>query len=254
MRYISMASAASPKPEDRLAFANKLAQIWAKDVDGEYQKELEELEVEYQFILLRSLVLFHKEMQRDSLPERLHEIKEKLTNTVGTFTYQTNLPTTNWNWNNIICKQCRKTSLKPMPATNELCCEICGVLETLDGSYFDDEELHKCGDDYKIVKPRRTNRKYSFRRYIESQRKIIITNGHTLSFETIGKANEIFERIEEHLPKRISMPFVAYQILGNVVQSAEEKYVLNYFWLQVPQKAVAKHIGKWNDMLQKLQD
>ena len=38
-----MASAASPKPEDRIAFANKLAQVRAKDVDGEYQKELEEL-------------------------------------------------------------------------------------------------------------------------------------------------------------------------------------------------------------------
>ena len=168
---------------------------------------------------------------------------------VGTFTYQTNLPATDWDWNNIICKKCRKTSLKPMPTTNELCCEICGVLKTLDGAYFNDEELHKCGDDYKIVKQRRTSRKYNFMRYMENQRKIIITNGHTLSFETIKNANEIFERIEEYLPKRISTPFVAYKILSNVVQSAEEKYVLNYFWLQVPQKAVAKHIGKWNDML-----
>ena len=242
-------AAAAPKPEDRLAFADELAQVRAKDVDGEYKKELDELEVEYQFILLRSLVLFHKEMRSGSLPERLHEIKENLTDTVGTFTYQTNLPTTNWNWNNIICKQCRKTSLKPMPATNELCCEICGVLETLDGAYFDSEELHKCGNDFKIVKQRRTRRKYSFMRYMENQRKIITTNGHKLSFETINKANEIFERIEEYLPKRISTPFVAYKILSNVVKSAEEKYVLNYFWLQVPQKAVAKHIGKWNDML-----
>ena len=242
-------AAAAPKPEDRLAFADELAQVRAKDVKRKYKKRLDRMEVEYQLILLRSLVLFHKEMQRDSLPERLHEIKEKLTNTVGTFTYQTNLPTTNWNWNNIICKKCRKTSLKPMPTTNELCCEICGVLQTLDGAYFDDEELHKCGDDFKIVKQRRTRRKYSFMRYMENQRKIITTNGHTLSFETINKANEIFERIEEYLPKRISTPFVAYQILGHVVQSAEEKYVLNYFWLQVPQNAVAKHICKWNDML-----
>ena len=136
-----------------------------------------------------------------------------------------------------------------MPATNELCCEICGVLQTLDGAYFNDEELHKCGDDYKIVKQRRTNRKYNFRRYMENKKKIIITNGHTLSFESINKANEIFERIEEYLPKRISTPFVAYKILSNVVQSAEEKYVLNYFLLQVPQKALAKHTGKWNDML-----
>ena len=242
-------AAAAPKPEDRLAFADELAQVRAKDVDGEYKKELDELEVEYQFILLRSLTLFHKEMRSGSLPERIHEIKENLTDTVGTFTYQTNLPTTNWNWNNIICKKCRKTSLKPMPATNELCCEICGVLETLDGAYFNDEELHKCGDDYKIAKQRRTRRKYNFRNFLEKHRKIITTNGHKLSFETINKANEIFERIEEYLPKRISTPFVAYKILSNVVQSAEEKYVLNYFWLQVPQKAVAKHIGKWNDML-----
>ena len=235
-------AAAAPKPEDRLAFADELAQVRAKDVKNKYKKELNELEVEYQFILLRSLTLFHKEIQRGSLPEKLHEIKENLTDTVGTFTYQTNLPTTNWNWNNIICKKCRKTSLKPMPTTNELCCEICGALETLDGAYFNDEELHKCGDDYKIVKQRRTRRKYNFRRYMENQKKIIITNGHKLSFKTIEKTNEIFERIEEYL-------FVAYKILSNVVQSAEEKYVLNYFLLQVPQKSVAKHTCKWNEML-----
>ena len=243
------ASAAAPKPEDRLAFANKLAQVRAKDVDGEYQKELEELEFEYQFILLHSLELFHKEMRSGSLPERLHEIKEKLTGTVGKFDYQTNLPATDWDWNSIICKKCRKMGLRPMPGTNELFCPRCGVLETLDGAYFNDEELHKCGDDYKIVKPRRTNRKYSFRNFLKKHRKIITTNGHILSFETIKNANEIFERIEEYLPKRISMPFVAYKILTNVVQSTEEKYVLNYFWLQVPQNALAKHICKWNEML-----
>ena len=239
-------ASALPKPEDRLAFADELAQGRAKDVNGEYKKELNELEVEYQF--LRSLTLFHKEMLRAKLPDRLYEIKENLTDTVGSFTYQTNLPNTNWNWNNFICEQCHKKSLKPMPTTNELCCEICGALETLDGAYFNDEELHKCGD-FKIVKQRHTRRKYSFRLYMEKHRKIITANGHTLSFVTIGKTNEIFDRIAEYLPKRISTPFVAYKILSDVVQPAEEKYVLNYFLMQVPQKAVAKHTGKWNDML-----
>ena len=249
---------AAPKPEDRLAFADELAQVRAdlaaakkqveKNVYKEYKKELNEIEVEYQFILLRSLDLFHKEMLRAKLPDRLYEIKENLTDTAGTFTYLTNLPDTNWNWDKIICKQCHKKSLKPIPTTNELCCEICGVLETLDGAYFDYEELHKCGD-FKIVKQRRTRRKYSFRLYMEKHRKIITTNGHTLSFESINQTNEIFDRIEEFLPKRISTPFVAYKILSDVVQSTEEKYVLNYFLLQAPQKAVAKHTGKWNDML-----
>ena len=109
-------------------------------------------------------------MLRAKLPERLYEIKENLTDTGGTFTYQTNLPNTNWNWNNFICKQCHKTCLKPMPTTNELCCEICGALETLDGAYFVDAELHKCGD-FKIVKQRRTRRKYSFMLYMEKHRK-----------------------------------------------------------------------------------
>ena len=124
----------------------------------------------------------------------------------------------------------------------------CGILETLDGAYFDYDELYK-GGDYKVVKQRRTRRRYTFRHYLENQRKILTANGHTLSFETIGKANELFETIEEQLPKRISLPFVAYQILGQVVQSTEEKYVLNYFWLQVPQRAVAKHTKKWKQML-----
>ena len=64
-------AAAAPKPEDRLAFADELAQVRAKDVKGEYKKKLDKLELEYQFILLRSLTLFHKEMRSGSLPERL---------------------------------------------------------------------------------------------------------------------------------------------------------------------------------------
>ena len=242
-----MQAAEAPSPEDRLSFVNQLAEVRAMDVAGQYKKQLNKIEVEYQFILLRSLDLFHKEM-RANLPERLHLIKEKLDDTAGEFTYRTNLPFTNWNWNNKICRHCRKMSLKPMPATNELCCENCGILETLDGAYFDYNELYKCGD-YKVVKQRSTRRRYTFSYYLENQRKILTANGHTLSFETIGKANELFETIEEHLPKRISLPFVAYQILGQVVQSTEEKYVLNYFWLQVTQNAVAKHTEKWKQML-----
>ena len=242
-----MQTATAPSPEDRLAFADQLAQVRAMDADGEYKKKLNELEVEYQFILLRSLDLFHKEMRRANLPERLHLIKGKLDDTAADFTYRANLPFTSWNWNIKICRHCRKNSLKPMLATNELCCENCGLLETLDGAYFDYGELYKCGD-YKVVKQRRSTRRYTFRYYLEKNAKILATNGHTLSCETIGRANEFFETIEEQLPKRISLPFVAYKILGQIVQSAEEKYVMNYFRLQVPQGTVAKHAEKWEHM------
>ena len=241
-------AAAAPKPEDRLTFADKLAQVRARDTNNEYEKQLKELEVEYQFILLRSLNLFDKEMQRDSLPERLHFIKEKLTNTAEKFTYQTNLPSTNWNWDIKICRNCRKNSLKPMLATNELRCENCGLLEPLDGVAFDYDELYKC-DDYKVVKQRRSTRRYNFRHYLEKHVEILSKRGHVLSYETIGKANEFFEGIEEQLPKRISTPFVAFQILRHVVQPKEEKYILNYFRLQVPKSSVKKHAEKWEHML-----
>ena len=92
---------AAPKPEDRLAFADELAQVRAalaaakkqvkKNVYREYKKELNEIEVEYQFTLLRSLDLFHKEMLRAKLPDRLYEIKENLTDTVG-FVFISNQP------------------------------------------------------------------------------------------------------------------------------------------------------------------
>ena len=59
----------------------------------------------------------------------------------------------------------------------------------------------------------------------------------------------VHEAIDEQLPKQISMPFVAYKILEKFVQSAEEHFILNYFWLQVPQSSVAKHAEKWEHML-----
>ena len=243
-----MQAAATPHPSDRKALANQLAEVRAMDAEGEYKKQLNDLEVEYQFVLLRSLDLFHKEMLRAQLLERLHTIKEKLCDTAVDFTYCTNLPFTSWDWNIKICSHCRKNSLKPRPFANELCCENCGLLEPLDGVSFDVNEMYRCGD-YKVVKQRRSTRRYNFKHYLEKHVKLLSANGHTLSCETIAKANEFFEAIEEQLPKRISMSFVAYQILGQIVQSGEEKYILNYFWLQVPQSSVAKHKEKWEHML-----
>ena len=75
------AAAATTHPSDRKAFADQLAEVRAMDAEGEYKKQLNDLEVEYQFVLLRSLDLFHKEMLRAQLPERLHTIKEKLCDT-----------------------------------------------------------------------------------------------------------------------------------------------------------------------------
>ena len=223
-------------------FTSQLAEVRTLDANEQYKEQLDALEAEYQFIRIR----LHKEIRRANLPDRLHEIKELLCGNAVNLTYHNNLPFTGWKWDITICRQCKENSLKPRPFTNELCCENCGLLETLDGTAFDYNEIYKCGD-YKVVKQRRSTRRYNFRHYLEKHLKLLSKKGHTLSWETIEKANEFFECIEEQLPKNISMPFVAYQILEHIVP--EEKHFLKYFWLQVPQSSVAKHTEKWKHML-----
>ena len=138
--------------------------------------------------------------------------------------------------------------MKPRLFSNELYCENCGLLEPSDGVFFDYNEIYSCGD-YKAVKQRRSTRRYNFRHYLEKHVKLLSERGHTLSCETMQQANEFFVGIEEQLPKRISMPFVAYKILEQIVKSEEERYILYYFWLQVPQGSVEKHKEKWEHML-----
>ena len=103
----------------------------------------------------------------------------------------------------------------------------------------------------KVVKPRRTTRRYNFRHYLNKHLDICNQNGFQLSLETVQRANEYFTLIEEYLPKRISMPFVAFKILKEIVQQEPEHYILNYFWLQVPKGSVAKHEEKWQNVLAK---
>ena len=73
--------------------------------------------------------------------------------------------------------------------------------------------------------------------------------GHQLSHETVQRANDLFDFIEESLPKRISMPFVAFKIFEEIVPQGPEHYILIYFWLQVPKGSVATHEVEWQNML-----
>ena len=234
------------------AFAKQLTEVRSLDTKGEYKKILNKLEKEYQFILLNSLDLFHKEMGRSNLIERLQLIKEHLCDTdQGCPSYPTNRPFTGFNQNIKVCRNCKRETLRHRQFSNELCCENCGLLEPLDGVTFDYNELYHCGGDHKVVKRRRTNRPHNFRYYLDKHLKICNQNGHNLADEMIQRANETFKFIEEHLPVRISMPFVAYKILKEIVPEGPEHYILNYFWLQVPQGSVWKHEEKWQNMLAK---
>ena len=234
------------------AFAKELTEVRKLDTKGKYTKSLDELETEYQFILLRSLDLFHKEMGRSNLLERLHHIKEQLCDTnQGYPAYPTNRPFTCVNENLQTCRQRNHDTLRLRQFSNELCCENCGLLEPLDGVAFDYNEIYHCGGDQKVVKRRRSNRSHNFRYYLDKHLKICNQRGHNLSNEMIQKVHETFNFIEENLPTRISMPFVAFMILKEIVPEGPEHYILNYFWLQVPQGSVRKHEEKWSNMLAK---
>ena len=230
------------------AFAVQFAEARSLDTKGKYKQSLDELETEYQFVLLRSLTHFHNEMNRYKLTERLNTIKEQLSDTGQAYpVYPPGLPFSGWNTSIKICHNCKQETLRPRQFSNELCCENCGLLEPLDGVAFDTKELYACGD-YKVVKPRRTTRRYNFSHYLNKHMAICQRAGRQLSNETVKQANERFDLIEESLPKRISMPFVAFKIFEEIVPQGPEYYILNYFWLQVPKGSVAKHEEKWKNM------
>ena len=231
------------------AFAQQLAEVRTLDTKGEYKKSLDQLETEYKFLLLPSLISFHKEMSRYNMTERLNLIKEELSATGQAYPVDPpGLPFTGWNTNIKFCRNCKQETLRPRQFSHELCCENCGLLEPLDGVAFDTTELYACGD-YKVVKPRRTSRRYNFRHYLNKHMAICHRAGHQLSHETVQQANERFDLIEEYLPKRISMPFVAFKIFEVIVPKGPEHYILNYFWLQVPKGSVEEHEEKWQDAL-----
>ena len=53
------------------AFAAQLAEVRNLETKGKYKKSLDELETEYQFVLLHTLTHFHNEMRRSNLTEGL---------------------------------------------------------------------------------------------------------------------------------------------------------------------------------------
>ena len=63
------------------SFAKQLAEVRDLATKSKYTKQLNQLETEYNFILLRSLDSFNKEMLRANLLEKLHHIKEQLCGT-----------------------------------------------------------------------------------------------------------------------------------------------------------------------------
>ena len=92
------------------------------------------------------------------------------------------------------------------------------------------------------------NRCYNFKYYLDKHVSLLARQNYTVSDETVQSAKEAFNAVEAAMPKRISMPFVAFKILEPIVRK-EELFLLNYFLTQVPEGSVRKHEEKWNSLL-----
>ena len=234
------------------AFAKDLEKVRALDTEGKFKKQLSALEFEYQCVIMQSLVHFHKEMLRANLPEKLHSIKEELSDTAGDLVYQINRPFSSLNWDLKRCRLCKTATLNHIDGSNELCCQNCGLLEPLEGVAFDYNEVYQYGD-YKVTKQKRSNRGYNFKYFLEKHVKYCAAQGFILSCETIQQAREFFETIDTALPRPISLAFVAFKIFQKIVKN-DERFILRYFWAQVPKRTVARYEEQWEEMLRHYSD
>ena len=115
------------------------------------------------------------------------------------------------------------------------------------GVAFEKNEIHQYRD-YKVAKQRRPNRCYNFKYYLDKHLRLLARQKYTVSAETVHSAKEAFDAVEAAMPKRISMPFVAFKILEPIVKP-EERFLLGYFFVQVPEGSVRKHEEKWASLL-----
>ena len=234
------------------AFAKEIEKVRALDIKGKFTKQINNLEFEYQCVILQSLERFDKEMLRAKVPDKLHSIKEALSDKTGDLVYQTNQPFNSLNWDIKRCHNCKTATLNHMEGTNELCCQNCGLIEPLEGAAFDYNEVYQYGD-YKVTKKKRSNRKYNFKYFLEKHVRHCAAQGFILSCDTIQQAREFFEIIDLTLPRQIPLAFVAFKIFQKIAKD-NERFMLKYFWVQVPTKSIKRYEEKWEEMLRHYSD
>ena len=225
-------------------FAEELQKVRAVDTKGKFKKQLNNIESQYRDIFVKSLGRFHNDMVYAELPDKLNNIKEKLTGNKEDITYQT---INRLNLDIQRCRNCKTETLNRIENTNELCCQNCGLLETVEGAAFDYNEIYQ-HNDFKVTKQKRSNRKYNFKYFLEKHVKVCAAQGFVLSSDTIQLAREFFMEVEPNLPRNISFAFVAFKIFQKIVKK-NEWFILEYFWMLIPSSSGARYEIEWEDML-----
>ena len=225
-------------------FAEELQKVRAMDTKDEFKKQLNNIETQYQDIFVKSLGRFHNDMIYAEIPNKLHNIKEKLTGKKGDITYQT---INSLNLDIQRCRNCKTETLNRIEDTNELCCQNCGLLEKVEGAAFDYNEIYQ-HNDFKVTKQKRSNRKYNFKYFLAKHVKDCAAQGFVLSSDTIQLAREFFTEVEPNLPRNISFAFVAFKIFQKIAKK-NEWFILKYFLMLIPSSSGALYEIEWEDML-----
>ena len=220
-------------------FAEEFQKVRAMDTKGKFKKQLKNIESHYQDIFLKTLSRLHNDMVYSN-----HNIKEKLTDKKCDITYQT---VNSLNLDIQRCRNCKTETLNHMEGTNELCCQNCGLLETVEGTAFDYDEIYQYGD-YKVTKQKRSNRKYNFKYFLEKHVKDCAAQGFVLSCDTIQLAREFFTAIDSNLPRSSSFAFIAFKIFQKIAKD-NEWFILKYFLMLIPPSSMARYEIEWEDML-----
>ena len=225
------------------AFAKELQKVRAMDTKGKFKKQLNNIESQYHNIFVKSLGRFHNELIWAELPDKLHNIEEKL---AGYTIYHNNQTINNLNADIQRCRNCKNETLNHMEGTNELCCQNCGLIEKVEGAAFDYNEIFQYGD-YKVAK-KRSNRKYTFKYFLKKHVNDCAAQGFVLSADTIQLAREFFAEVEPNLPRNISLAFVAFMIFQKIAKD-NEWFILKYFLMLIPPSSMARYEVAWEDML-----
>ena len=228
-------------------FDTHLAEARRLDRGHKYTSQLNELDKQHKFVLLRSAYGGHydAEMRRSLLVDRLFLIYEKLHPRPVARLDTKPISTPNDRMER--CPSCKGTFVL-LQDTSELCCTQCGRLEAIFGAVFDRQCLYT---NYKKRHKRGSTKRYSFKYYL--QRVLDACKGWVqLSADQIAQAHDTFTFIESYLPKRISYPFVAFKILDSILPQGKQRLILVYLKNEIPRATRYKHERTWNYMLEGL--
>ena len=228
-------------------FDTHLAEARRLDSGHKYATQLNELNKQHKFVLLRSTYGgdYETEMRQSKLVDRRFLIYEKLY--PGAVVRLDTHPIATHNDRLECCPSCKGTFVL-LQDTSELCCTRCGRQEEVFGAVFDRQCLYT---NYKgQIKPkRRSTKSYNFKYYLNSV--LYACKGWAqLSSDQITQAHDTFAFIESYLPKRISYPFVAFKILDNILPQGQQRMILAYLELEIPRATRHKHERTWDYMLE----